>query len=217
MARRNWSVQDAKNRFSEVVEAARREPQTVTKHGKPAVVVVAVDEYERLRKLQRLKAPSFSRDAHRRRGIRAPRGANAGTGILMYLLDTVVLSELRKAPRQRNRNLVHWIGEVPSQDLFVSVLTVGEIKRGIERQRQLNPEFADRIASWLDMILRTYERRILAVDVAVARRWGRLSYLISNKGIDLAMSVSPQLVLFEIDSVSIAPIEFELIHYGPFT
>jgi prevent-host-death family protein len=59
MARR-WSVQDAKNRFSEVVEAAQREPQTVTKHGKPAVVVVAVDEYERLRKLQHLKAPSFT-------------------------------------------------------------------------------------------------------------------------------------------------------------
>jgi prevent-host-death family protein len=60
MARRNWSVQDAKNRFSEVVEAARREPQTITKHGKPAVVVMAVDEYERLRKLQQLKAPSFA-------------------------------------------------------------------------------------------------------------------------------------------------------------
>ena len=55
-----WSVQDAKNRFSEVVEAARREPQTVTKHGKPAVVVVAVDEYERLRQFERLEAPSFA-------------------------------------------------------------------------------------------------------------------------------------------------------------
>jgi prevent-host-death family protein len=55
-----WSVQDAKNRFSEVVEAARRKPQTVTKHGKPAVVVIAADEYERLRKLQHLKAPSFA-------------------------------------------------------------------------------------------------------------------------------------------------------------
>ena len=57
---RRWSVQDAKNKFSEVIEAAQREPQTVTKHGKPAVVVVAVDEYERLRKLQHLKAPSFT-------------------------------------------------------------------------------------------------------------------------------------------------------------
>jgi antitoxin Phd len=60
MARRTWSIQDAKNRFSEVVEAARRKPQTVTKHGKPAVVVVAADEYDRLHKLQQLKAPSFA-------------------------------------------------------------------------------------------------------------------------------------------------------------
>jgi antitoxin Phd len=59
MAQRSWSVQDAKNRFSEVVEAARRLPQTVTKHGKPAVVVVNVVEYERLRQLERAKAPSF--------------------------------------------------------------------------------------------------------------------------------------------------------------
>ena len=60
MAHPTWSVQDAKNRFSEVVEAARREPQTVTKHGKPAVVVVAADEYDRLCKLRHLKAPSFA-------------------------------------------------------------------------------------------------------------------------------------------------------------
>jgi antitoxin Phd len=60
MARSSWSVQDAKNRFSEVVEAARRAPQTVTKHGKPAVVVVAADEYARLQTLGRLKAPRFN-------------------------------------------------------------------------------------------------------------------------------------------------------------
>ena len=60
MGRQTWSVQDAKNRFSEVVEAARRKPQTVTKHGKPTVVVVAADEYERLRKLEHLKAPTFA-------------------------------------------------------------------------------------------------------------------------------------------------------------
>ena len=60
MAQRSWSVQDAKNRFSEVVEAARRVPQTVTKHGKPAVVVVDVVEYERLRQFERTQAPSFA-------------------------------------------------------------------------------------------------------------------------------------------------------------
>jgi len=60
MPRKTWSVQDAKDRFSAVVEAARRAPQTVTKHGKPAVVIVAADEYERLRQLEQLKAPTFA-------------------------------------------------------------------------------------------------------------------------------------------------------------
>jgi antitoxin Phd len=60
MAQRSWSVQDAKNRFSEVVKAARRTPQTVTKHGKPAVVVVDVAEYERLQRLDHAQAPSFA-------------------------------------------------------------------------------------------------------------------------------------------------------------
>jgi len=54
-----WSVQDAKNRFSEVVEAAREKPQTVTKHGKRAVVVVAAEEYDRLKQLERQKPLSF--------------------------------------------------------------------------------------------------------------------------------------------------------------
>ena len=60
MARQSWSLQDAKNRFSEVVQAAQHRPQTVTKHGKPAAVVLAANEYERLRRLERLKAPSFT-------------------------------------------------------------------------------------------------------------------------------------------------------------
>ncbi len=56
-----WSLQDAKNRFSSVVDAARHgKPQVVTKHGKAAVVVVDAAEYARLRHLERLKAPSFA-------------------------------------------------------------------------------------------------------------------------------------------------------------
>lgn len=60
MPRSTWSLHDAKNRFSAVVEAASEgDPQTVTKHGKPAVVVVAADDYARLRQLEKLRAPSF--------------------------------------------------------------------------------------------------------------------------------------------------------------
>ena len=56
-----WPLQDAKNRFSAVVDAAMAgEPQRVTRRGKPAVVVLATEEYERLRRLERSKAPSFA-------------------------------------------------------------------------------------------------------------------------------------------------------------
>lgn len=55
-----WSLQDAKNRFSAVVEAAQRGgPQLVTKRGAPAVVVLAAEEYARLKSLEEQRAPSF--------------------------------------------------------------------------------------------------------------------------------------------------------------
>lgn len=58
--RPTWSIQDAKNRFSSMVEAARHTPQVVTKHGKPAVVVVDAEAYARLQSLERRDAPSFA-------------------------------------------------------------------------------------------------------------------------------------------------------------
>lgn len=106
----------------------------------------------------------------------------------MFLLDTVVLSDLRTT--QRNRNVVRWLETVASQDLYLSVITVGEIERGIERQRAANPPFAHRLADWLDVTLRTYEGRILPVTVGVARRWGRLSWQLGNKTLDLAIAAS---------------------------
>ncbi len=61
MARASWSLQDAKNKLSAVVDAARRgEPQLVTRHGKPAAVVVSAEEYERLQELDKAVAPSFA-------------------------------------------------------------------------------------------------------------------------------------------------------------
>jgi antitoxin Phd len=60
MSGRSWSIKDAKNRFGKVVEAARRNPQTITEHGKPVLVVVDMVEYERLRQVERLQAPSFA-------------------------------------------------------------------------------------------------------------------------------------------------------------
>jgi predicted nucleic acid-binding protein len=108
----------------------------------------------------------------------------------MYLLDTVVLSELRKAPRRRNPNVVSWLASVSSDDLFVSVISVGEVERDIARQRSVDPGFADALAAWLDVVLRNYGDRILPLGIEVARCWGRLSAQIGNKGIDLAIAAT---------------------------
>src|SRR5687767_12470647 len=106
----------------------------------------------------------------------------------MYLLDTVVLSELRK--RRRDANVVAWIAAVGTADLFLSAVTVAEVERGIERQRKVNPTFADELANWLDMIVSAYGDRILPVTVAVARRWGRLAARVANKDMDLAIAAT---------------------------
>ena len=61
MSRIEWSLQDAKNRFSAVVDAAiKGAPQKVTRRGKPAVMVISVEEYERLHQLERAAAPTFA-------------------------------------------------------------------------------------------------------------------------------------------------------------
>jgi predicted nucleic acid-binding protein len=106
----------------------------------------------------------------------------------MYLLDTDVLSELRR--RRRNRNVVAWIGDVGPADLFLSVVTIGEIELGITGQQVLNPGFAQDLADWLDVTLRAYGERILPLTVGIARRWGRLAAQLGNKQLDLAIAAT---------------------------
>lgn len=108
----------------------------------------------------------------------------------MYLLDTVVLSELRKSPPRRNPHVVSWLASVSPDDLFISAISIGEIERGIERQRSVDPAFAIALAEWLDVVLRNYGERILPLGVDIARRWGRLSARIGNNGIDLAIAAT---------------------------
>jgi predicted nucleic acid-binding protein len=106
----------------------------------------------------------------------------------MYLVDTDVFSELRRS--KRNRNIVAWFGDVNAADLFLSVVTIGEIELGISRQQHLNPVFAQQLADWLDLTLRVYGERILPLTVGIARRWGRLTAQPGNKQLDLAIAAT---------------------------
>lgn len=94
----------------------------------------------------------------------------------MYLLDTNVISELRKP--NRSSNVVRWVSGIPVEDLHLSVITIGEIAKGIAKQRSLGSPsttaHAEALQAWLDRTLSDYSERIMPVDVAIATRWGRL-------------------------------------------
>ena len=106
----------------------------------------------------------------------------------MFLLDTDVLSALRR--RERNPEIVRWVQEQRTTDLFISVVTVGEIERGITQQQRQDPAFARDLGLWLDRVLGWYGDRILAVDVASARRWGQLSATFGHSGADLLIAAT---------------------------
>jgi len=106
----------------------------------------------------------------------------------MYLIDTDVLSALRRP--DGNPEIVGWISGQRAADLYLSVVTVGEIERGIARQHSRDPAFADRLGVWLDKLLRLYADRILPVDTPVARRWGHLTREHGHGSADLLIAAT---------------------------
>jgi len=106
----------------------------------------------------------------------------------MFLIDTVTLSELRK--RERDPMVVKWFERQRASDLFLSVISIGEIERGIARQRPTDRGFADALAEWLDRILSLYGDRIMPFDLRAARRWGALSSALGNDSVDLMIAAT---------------------------
>ena len=90
---------------------------------------------------------------------------------MTYLLDTNVVSEtIRHNP---NKAVMEWLDQIPGEALFVSVLTVGEIRKGVEALADIKRR--EKLRLWIDHELpQWFEDRVLPVDLAVADRWGRL-------------------------------------------
>lgn len=93
---------------------------------------------------------------------------------MSFLLDTNVISELRKGPRC-NAGVSSWFEEVASEDLYLSVLTLGELRKGIENLRRRDAPAASALEAWLLEVESSHSERILPVDQAVADQWGRFS------------------------------------------
>lgn len=90
---------------------------------------------------------------------------------MSYLIDTNVLSELRR--REPDAKVVQWFAERPASTLYLSVLTLGELRKGIDALPETPRKLA--LLDWLEAELPIFfAGRILAVDTKVADRWGRL-------------------------------------------
>jgi predicted nucleic acid-binding protein len=93
--------------------------------------------------------------------------------MMTYLLDTNVVSEVRK--RRPDANVLAWWDSIGTRELFISALTIGEIRLGIERLRRKDAAQADRLETWLRALQATYQDHIITVDAQIAEEWGRLS------------------------------------------
>ena len=91
-----------------------------------------------------------------------------------FLIDTNIISEVRKGNRC-DPNVASWYETIEDASLYLSVLVIGEIRKGIERVRPKDSTRARAIENWLKAVDKAFGERILPVDRAVADEWGRLN------------------------------------------
>jgi toxin FitB len=101
----------------------------------------------------------------------------------MYLLDTNVVSELRRT--RPHSAVLAWLCGVADADVYLSVVTIGELQAGIEITREQDAGKASDVEAWLDRVVETY--KVLPVDARIFRRWARLMHRQSDQLIEDAM------------------------------
>lgn len=94
----------------------------------------------------------------------------------MYLLDTNVVSELRR--QKPHGAVVAWLNGVEDRDLFISSVTIGEIQAGIEMTREQDLEKACQLDQWLDLVAGTYN--VISMDAGIFRAWAKLMHKTSD-------------------------------------
>ena len=124
-----------------------------------------------------------------RQGLRAESPAASSGEAVIYLLDTNVLSLLRRGHRC-HPSVAAWFSGVADADLGLSVLVVGEIRRGIEAVRRRDVAKAAALEQWLARLVRDHDERILPVDRHVADEWGRLTAVRAASVVDALLAAT---------------------------
>jgi len=133
-----------------------------------------------------------------------------------YLLDTNVISELRKGDRA-DRNVTSWFAEIADEEIFLSTLTLGEIRRGIESIRRRDAKTAGALESWLGRVADQHTDRIVSIDRAIADEWGRMNVPDPLPVVDGLLAATAKVVGLTLATRNTADIERTDISYvNPF-
>lgn len=99
-----------------------------------------------------------------------------------YLLDTCVISELVKPTP--NEAVINWMSHTPNERLFLSVITIGEIRKGITKLPESKKK--NQLTNWLNTLLEDYQERIYPINIMVAENWGIIQGKAENNGTPVA-------------------------------
>ena len=198
-----WQVQDAKARFSELLDASLTEgPQIITRRGAEVAAVVPIEQWRRLEGAvpslkELLLEPGVATGApppprperHLRPADRLERAESAA-----YLLDAGVIVALFR--RTRGQAVLDWVTGVPANRLHISAMAIGVIQRVVEETREkattTDTLMAQELEEWLLRLRCAYG--VLAADAATFREWARLMHRHPEAALDVAMNAATALV-----------------------
>ena len=106
-----------------------------------------------------------------------------------HLIDTNIISEIRKGDRC-HRHVTAWFTSIDDEDIYLSVLAIGEIRKGIEKARRTDPAQARALEKWLSTVKQSYGERILPIDQMVADEWGNMSAIRAGPTIDTLLAAT---------------------------
>ena len=102
---------------------------------------------------------------------------------MSYLIDTNIISEVRKGARC-DAHVSAWYASIADEELFLSTLVLGEIRKGVELARPRDPAKAVALERWLEEVVAAFNGRVLGIDNEVSDQWGRMSAIRSLPAID---------------------------------
>lgn len=133
---------------------------------------------------------------------------------MTFLIDTNIISEVRKGDRGDPAVAAWWNG-VAEDDLWLSSLVLGEIRKGVELARRRDPRRAEALEAWLTDVMSRFGNRVLPVDTAVAEQWGRMNAVRPLPVIDALLAATAKangLTLVTRNVADVADLDVDLLN-----